>query len=519
MRVRADPDLMELTPATDTGAGAEGAGGGDGGLVLLGGSPLRLFTLSAGGRRAFLALRDGATVGAAGPGAGQLARRLVEAGLLHPLAPVAPARGSSRERITAVVPVRDGAGLIGPLVRTLRVHCAEVVVVDDGSRDATAAEATAAGARVLRHDHARGPAAARTTGTRAARTDLVAFCDVDVEPTPDWLDRLVAHLVDAQVVAAAPRVASPVAAGRPASLRERYEADHSPLDLGPRPAPVQPGSRVSYVPTAALLIRREQVDFDPSLRYGEDVDLVWRLLGAGQALRYEPSAVVCHQPRASWSGWARQRYDYGSSAASLARRHPGLLRPSGAAAATMLLTGLLAAQRGRIGVGLAGPVALVAAARTGLRLSRRLARVDRRAGAVLTLTGRQRRRALVFAAETTRRTWLPVLAGAALAGVALPGTGGARVRRASGVVLVAVALPLVGDWWERRPAVGLVPYVLLRLADDGAYCVGVWAGCLTQRSAAPLLPVRPSMPGWWRSSRARRSSWAHWSRRSGRATV
>lgn len=293
--------------------------------MLLGGSPLRLLTLSAGGRRAFTALRDGATVGAAGPGAGALARHLVEAGLLHPLA---PPRNPPRGRITAVIPVRDGAGRIGPLVRTLREQCAEVIVVDDGSRDATAAQATAAGARVIRHDRSQGPAAARTAGTRAAHTDLIAFCDADVAPAPGWLDRLAAHLIDPAVVAVAPRVASPVPSGRRAILRERYEAAHSPLDLGPRPAPVRASSRVSYVPTAALLIRRAHVAFDPSLRHGEDVDLVWRLLDAGHALRYEPAAVVCHQPRGSWLAWARQRYDYGSSAARLARRHPAPLRPS-----------------------------------------------------------------------------------------------------------------------------------------------------------------------------------------------
>ena len=78
---------------------------------------------------------------------------------------------------------------------------------------------------------------------------------------------------------------------------------------------MRPGSRVSYVPTAALLVRRSALDsvaiddaaipapghlagpgplssrgvFDPALRYGEDVDLIWRLHDAGWRVRYEPS--------------------------------------------------------------------------------------------------------------------------------------------------------------------------------------------------------------------------------------
>ncbi|CAO5164941.1 mycofactocin glycosyltransferase [Frankia sp. AiPs1] len=454
--------------------------------MLLGGSPLRLVTLSAGGRRAFAALRGGATVGAAGPGADVLGRRLVEAGLLHPLP---PPQDPARDRITAVVPVRDGEGRIGPLVAALRGECAEVIVVDDGSRDETAAQAEAAGARVLRHDRSRGPGAARTTGSRAAGTDLIAFCDADVHPVPGWLDRLAVHLADPAVVAVAPRVSSPVPPGRPAGLRHRYEADRSPLDLGARGAAVHPGSRVSYVPTAALLIRRDHVDFDPALRHGEDVDLVWRLLAAGHCVRYEPAAVVRHEPRASWSAWARQRHDYGSSAARLARRHPGPLRPSGAAAGTVLAAGVLAVRPDRVGVGLTGMIVAGAGIQTAARLSRRLSRVEGRAGVVLALTARQRRRGLLFAAETARRTWLPVLVGAA----------GCRAGR---LLLVSVALPLVHEWWVRRPAVGLVPYVLVRLMDDSAYSVGVWAGCLAERSLTPLLPARPRRPWAGRSREA-----------------
>ncbi|MBF6096422.1 glycosyltransferase family 2 protein, partial [Nocardia cyriacigeorgica] len=65
--------------------------------------------------------------------------------------------------------------------------------------------------------------------------------------------------------------------------------------------------------------------FDERLRFGEDVDVVWRLTDAGHLVRYHPAAVVTHRPRATLGSWLRQRYDYGTSAAPLARRHPGRL--------------------------------------------------------------------------------------------------------------------------------------------------------------------------------------------------
>ena len=62
--------------------------------------------------------------------------------------------------------------------------------------------------------------------------------------------------------------------------------------------------------------------FDPALRYGEDVDLVWRLEAAGWRIRYEPDVVVLHDERDRIA----RRFWYGTSAAPLARRHPGKIR-------------------------------------------------------------------------------------------------------------------------------------------------------------------------------------------------
>ena len=60
--------------------------------------------------------------------------------------------------------------------------------------------------RVLRHDHPRGPAAARNAGLAAATTPLVAFLDSDVLPDPGWLEPLLAHLADPAVGLVAPRI-------------------------------------------------------------------------------------------------------------------------------------------------------------------------------------------------------------------------------------------------------------------------------------------------------------------------
>lgn len=67
---------------------------------------------------------------------------------------------------SAVVPCLNEAATIGPLVRGLREHFQDVLIVDDGSTDDTSARATEVGARVLRHPNNRGKGAALQTGLR-----------------------------------------------------------------------------------------------------------------------------------------------------------------------------------------------------------------------------------------------------------------------------------------------------------------------------------------------------------------
>jgi mycofactocin system glycosyltransferase len=252
----------------------------DDGAVLLGGAPPRMLRLAPAGRA--LLAGGGFTVTDATSAA--LARRLLDVGVVHPVA----ATGPGPEAVTVVIPVRDRTGAVARLLAALPGDIGGVVVVDDGSADPGALRvvAEAGNARVLRHDRARGPAAARNAGLAAATTPLVAFLDSDVLPTPRWLAPLLAHLADPAVGLVAPRiVALPPVRGWIA----RYEAVRSSLDLGPDPAVVVPRSRVAYVPSAALLVRRAAVGsgFDEDLRVAEDVDLVLRLHGAGWRLHYE----------------------------------------------------------------------------------------------------------------------------------------------------------------------------------------------------------------------------------------
>jgi GT2 family glycosyltransferase len=236
--------------------------------------------------------------------------------------------------VTAVVPNRDGAGLVGRCVEAaLAAGAAEVVVVDDGSTDDSPAEAAAAGARVAR-SAGRGFAAAVNHGARLARHQLLLVVNSDcfVEPTA------LGYLVDAVV-------ADPSLALCGASLRsrdglpERSHGRETTLGLAIRntlspPAPLRGSDsgvqNAPFVPLTCALARRpawESVGgLDERYRfYYEDYDLCWRL----QEGRWR--VAVCWDARAVHLGggsssagdpqsWFRQHNE--SRALYLRKRYP-----------------------------------------------------------------------------------------------------------------------------------------------------------------------------------------------------
>jgi glycosyltransferase involved in cell wall biosynthesis len=103
------------------------------------------------------------------------------------LAPVAPA--AYPFTVTVVIPAFNEAHGIGAVVRRVRQALpeAEILVVDDASRDDTAAAAVAAGARVERHPINRGNGAAVKTGIRRASGEVVLLMDADGQMDPRFI--------------------------------------------------------------------------------------------------------------------------------------------------------------------------------------------------------------------------------------------------------------------------------------------------------------------------------------------
>jgi mycofactocin system glycosyltransferase len=436
----------------------------DGGR-LVGGRPRRMLRLSDGGRSAWAHLRRG-TVGSAS--AGLLARCLTDAGLAHPR----PAAAAASD-VTVVIPVRDRAGCLDRCLEALGTD-RPVVVVDDGSADPAAISAVARrhNATLRRRVTSNGPAAARNDALLELSSELVAFVDSDCRVPAGWLDRLAGHFADPAVGAVAPRV---VPARRGASSRYRQQCGL--LDLGPDEARVQPLGVVGYVPTAALVVRRSALAgvgvFDADLRYGEDVDLIWRLDAAGWRVRYDPAVEVLHDEPIDWPARLAKRFHYGTAAAPLAARHPDASAHLVASPFPLAFVAATVARKPKL--------AVLCAVGTLLSTQRALRSAD-----VGELSAAR------LSAEALAGTWrgtgkyatqfaLPLLAAAAL-------RRERRVTRLAALAALAVAAP-IAEHRSRRPGVALPRFVAGRLADDAAYGAGVYAGCVKQRTLVPLKVV------------------------------
>ena len=329
-----------------------------------------------------------------------------------------------------VVPVRDRPELLQRVLTALNgMTC---LVVDDASREPrhTKEIVDRAGGRFLALATNAGPGGARNAGLGQVTTPLVAFVDSDCVPGPNWLEPLLGHFDDPMVAAVAPRIVPfPVV---PATALSRYEEVRSSLDRGGTGGLVRPLSRIPYVPSATLLVRRAVAGshlFDPRLRGGEDVDLVWRLVDAGWDVRYEPASIVQHDGPAHVGPWLGRRAFYGTTAGPLARRHPASLVPLQASAWSAGVWALACARRPVLAAGLlAASVGVLARRFEGL--------VEKPIPVAAKIAGAGTLRAALPALHGLTRAWSPVL----VLGLCWP-----RTRRAAALALVAPALRRLAD--------------------------------------------------------------------------
>ena len=203
----------------------------------------------------------------------------------------------------------------------------EVIVVDDGSTDASAEIAARHDCQLISTEN-RGLASARNTGLRAADGEIVAYLDDDAHPDAHWLRYLVATIEDGGFAGAGGPNLPPPDDGPVA--RCVAEAPGGPIHV------LLSVREAEHVPGCNMAFRRAALErlggFDPQFRVaGDDVDICWRLTQAGHRLGFSPAAVVWHARRPSVRAYLRQQRGYGAAEALLERKWPDRYGPAGQA--------------------------------------------------------------------------------------------------------------------------------------------------------------------------------------------
>jgi len=180
-------------------------------------------------------------------------------------------------RVSCIIPVFNGERFISQAIDSVvaqSVPDIEIIVVDDGSTDETAA-VVAAGPWQVRYERQAqaGPASARNTGLSVASGDMLAFLDADDWWHPEKIARQLAHMgehpetggVVTQAVAVHDAASTVVSDRRPPS-----------------------GTVMPAFVTSALLARRTAFDrvglFNPALTHTDDTDWFLRARAAGLAI-------------------------------------------------------------------------------------------------------------------------------------------------------------------------------------------------------------------------------------------
>ncbi len=231
----------------------------------------------------------------------------------------------SAPAVSVVVPTRNRTPYLAVTLESLaNQHIGvpyEVVVVDDGSTDATLAVADRAGARYERHQRPRGPNAARNTGIAATSAPLIAFVDDDVRAPAGWLAELVAG---AQRHDWAEALGGPIRASLEGPAPGACGGEGAPittLDLGPA------DRETDFVWSANMAVRRGALErvggFDEDVPiYGDEEEWLLRLHRAGGRVAYVARAGLAHRREgadARLRSLARAEYRRGRAA----RRNDG----------------------------------------------------------------------------------------------------------------------------------------------------------------------------------------------------
>jgi mycofactocin system glycosyltransferase len=228
--------------------------------------------------------------------------------------------------VSVIIPVRNRPEDITASLQSLSrldypVEKIEVIVVDDASEDKTPEVISTFPVHLIRFNEHKQASFCRNWAAQRAKGEILAFLDSDCVADPLWLKELIPAFGDPLNGAVGGVVDS---YGNKKGL-DRYEKVKSSLTMGSWPKSSREEKKFFYFPSCNLLVRRalflQLGGFREDMIVGEDVDFCWRLQDQGHHIEYRPVGKIYHKHRDSMRYFCSRRFDYGTSEPLLQKSH------------------------------------------------------------------------------------------------------------------------------------------------------------------------------------------------------
>jgi len=194
----------------------------------------------------------------------------------------------------------------------------EIVVVDDGSKDATAQIAKEFKTRLISTEN-RGLSVARNEALKDEAASIVVYVDDDAYPDSDWLKYIAYTFLTTDFMAVGGSNLLPSESGVIANCVGNAPGGPTHVLINDRVAEHIPGCNMAYRKAALKAIG----GFDGQFRSaGDDVDVCWRIQKMGWEIGYHPAAYVWHYRRSGIKTYWKQQYGYGKAEAMLEDKWP-----------------------------------------------------------------------------------------------------------------------------------------------------------------------------------------------------
>ena len=234
--------------------------------------------------------------------------------------------GQVETRVSIIVPAYNASSTIerclAALVAQQSAPSFEIIVIDDGSQDATPEiVAQFPQVRLIRSSH-RGAAAARNYGAREAHGEILLFTDADCEPAPSWVREMLSPFDDHSVFG--------VKGVYRTRQRERI-ARFVQLEYAEKYARMAKEREIDFIDTYSAGYRRDiflnNGGFDETFPTAsvEDQEFSFRLAKQGHRLVFAPNAVVYHQHVTTLRAYAARKFRIGFYKVYVHLQHPDKL--------------------------------------------------------------------------------------------------------------------------------------------------------------------------------------------------